>query len=78
MNEGSMGKKLDDSEKFLNVVRSLKAGDKVNLSLYYGTKTRNIEFTLHERPILSKELSSEIPRTSAPVKKALLINFTTF
>ena len=62
------GQTLDDSEKFLKVIRSLKVGDKVNLSLYHQMKTRNIEFTLPERPFLPRDLPSDIPRSSVPVR----------
>ncbi len=62
------GESLDDSEKFLKVVRSLKVGDKVTLSLYHEMKTRNVEFTLPERPILPGDLPSDIPRSSLPVR----------
>ncbi len=58
------GQTVDDAEKFSNVLRSLKVGDKVNLSLYREMKTRNVEFTLPERPILPRDLPSNIPRTS--------------
>ena len=62
------GQAMDDPEKFLKVVRSLKVGDKVNLSLYREMKTRNVEFTLPERPILPGDLPSEISRGSQPVR----------
>ena len=62
------GEKMDDPEKFLKVIRSLKVGDKVSISLYHQTKTRNVEFTLPERPILPRDLPPEIPRSSVPVK----------
>ena len=62
------GQSLDDSEKFLKVVRSLKVGDKVNLSLFREMKSRNVEFTLPERPILPGDLPSDIPRSSMPMR----------
>ncbi len=62
------GQAMNDPEKFLKVVRSLKVGDKVNLSLYREMKTRNVEFTLPERPILPGDLPSEISRGSQPVR----------
>lgn len=62
------GQALDDPEKFSKVIRSLKVGDKVNISLYHDRKTRNIELTLPERPFSPRDLPSDIPRASVPVK----------
>lgn len=62
------GQILNDPEKFLKIVRSLKVGGKINLSLYREGKTRNVEFTLPERPILAGDLPSNIPRSSVPLR----------
>ena len=60
------GQSLDDPEKFLKLVRSLKIGDKLNLTLYRGTKTRKLEFELPERPILMGDLPPDTPRDLMP------------
>jgi serine protease Do len=62
------GQALDVWEEFIKVVRSLKVGDKVNLSLFREMKTRNVEFTLPERPILPGDLPSDTPHSSLPVR----------
>jgi serine protease Do len=62
------GQMLDDPEKFLKVVHSLKVGNKVNLTLYREMKTRNVEFILPERPILPGDLPSDIPRNFLSVR----------
>jgi S1-C subfamily serine protease len=62
------GQSLVDPEKFIKLVRSLKVGDKVNLSLYREMKTRNVELALPERPILPGDLPSDLPRSSLPVR----------
>ena len=50
------GQSLDDAEKFVKLIRSLKVGDKVHLTLYREKKTEKIEFSLLERPILPSDL----------------------
>jgi serine protease Do len=50
------GQSLNDAEKFVNLIRSLKVGDKIRLTLYREKKTREVEFTLPERPILPHDL----------------------
>ena len=57
------GQALGDPEKFITLLRSLKVGDKMNLLLYRELKTRNVELTLPERPILQGDLPSDIPRS---------------
>ena len=57
------GESLADPEKFIKLVRSLKVGDKVNLLLYRQMKTLNVELTLPERPILPRDLPTDIPRS---------------
>jgi S1-C subfamily serine protease len=46
------GKELNDTEKFAQFVRTLKVGDTVHLTLYHKGTTRQVEFSLPERPIL--------------------------
>lgn len=62
------GKALDDPEKLLKLVRSLKVGDKVRLVLFRDMKTRTIELQLPERPILPGDLRMDTPRSSLPEK----------
>jgi hypothetical protein len=52
----------------MKIVRSLKAGDKVSLTLFYDMKTRSAEFHLPERPILPRDLHTDIPHSSLPVR----------
>jgi S1-C subfamily serine protease len=63
------GQSLDNSEKLMKVVRSLKVGDKVNLTLYRGMKSRTVEFDLPERPILTGDLPPDTPRELLPEMK---------
>ena len=60
------GQSTDDPEKLLKLVRSLKIGDKVSLTLYRGGKTRTVEFDLPERPILAGDLPPDTSRESLP------------
>jgi S1-C subfamily serine protease len=62
------GQSLDDQEKLMKLVRSLKVGDKVSLILFRDMKTRSVEFHLPERPILPGDLPPDIPRSSLPVR----------
>ncbi len=50
------GQPLDDPDGFVKLIRSLKVGDKVRLSLYREKKTEKVEFSLPERPILPSDL----------------------
>ena len=52
------GQPLDEQEKFEKLVGSLKVGDKVYLTLDREQKTRRVEFSLPERPILPGDLRS--------------------
>ncbi len=66
------GQAVDDPEKFLKMVRSLKIGEKLTLTLYRGTKTRTVEFDVPERPILAGDLPPDTPRVLQPsVKRSL-------
>jgi serine protease Do len=56
------GQPLDDPEKFMKLIRSLQVGDKLNLTLYREMKTRKVELTLPERPILPGDLPPDTPR----------------
>jgi putative serine protease PepD len=62
------GESLDTSEKLMKMVRSLKVGDKVSLTLYRDLKTRHVEFELPERPILPGTFPLDTPRSSLPVR----------
>jgi serine protease Do len=62
------GQPLDDPEKLIKSIRSLKVGDKVNLTLYHEMKTRRVEFNLPERPILVGDLPPNASRNSLPVR----------
>ena len=50
------GQSLNDVEKFAELIRSLKVGDKIHLTLYHEKKTRKVEFILPERPTLPRDL----------------------
>ena len=66
------GQPLDDPGKLLKLIRSLKIGDKLNLTLYRGGKTRTVEFDIPERPILAGDLPPDTPRELLPeVKKGV-------
>jgi serine protease Do len=60
------GQSLDDPEKLMKVVRSLKVGDKLNLTLFRDMETRRVELHLPERPILPGDLPPDTPRSSLP------------
>jgi serine protease Do len=62
------GKELDDAEKFAHFVRTLKVGDTVRLTLYYDGTTRQVEFTLPERPILPGDVPPDGRRALAPLR----------
>ncbi len=61
------GKELDDTEKFAQFVRTLKVGDTVRLTLYHDGTTRQVEFTLPERPILPGDVPPDSRRALAPL-----------
>jgi len=61
------GKALDDPEKFAQFVRTLKVGDTVRLTLYHDGTTRQVEFTLPERPILPGDVPPDGRRALAPL-----------
>jgi serine protease Do len=61
------GKELDDTEKFTQFVRTLKVGDTVRLTLYHDGTTRQVEFTLPERPILPGDVPPDGRRALAPL-----------
>ncbi len=62
------GKELDDTEKFVQFVRTLKVGDTVRLTLYHDGTTRQVEFNLPERPILPGDVPSDGRRALAPLE----------
>ena len=61
------GQDLDDAEKFAQFVRTLKVGDTVRLTLYHDGTTRQVEFTLPERPILPGDVPPDGRRALAPL-----------
>jgi len=71
------GQPLDEPEKFEKLVGSLKVGDKVYLTLYREQKTRRVEFSLPERPILPGDLRSNGSSALLPMgdgfKKSFLL-----
>lgn len=62
------GRALDDAEKFAHFVRTLKVGDTVRLTLYYDGTTRQVEFTLPERPVLPGDVPPDSRRALAPLR----------
>jgi S1-C subfamily serine protease len=65
------GEPLDYSENSLKLLGSLKAGDRVRLTLFYRGETRSIELNLTERPILPGDLRSSASGTLLPMRKAI-------
>ena len=57
------GQSLDSEESYLKFVRSLKVGQKVNLTLYNEGKIRRVDITIIERPILP----GDFPIQNTPV-----------
>jgi len=63
------GQSLDDPEKLLKPVRSVKIGEKLKLTLYRGGKTRVVEFDIPDRPILMGDLPPDTPQGLLPEVK---------
>jgi serine protease Do len=63
------GQPLDEPEKLVKLIRSLKVGDKVLLTLYREKKTEKVEFSLPERPILPVDLRLSSSNTLSPMGK---------
>jgi S1-C subfamily serine protease len=63
------GQSLDDPDKVRKLIRSLKVGDKVQLTLYRDQKTRKVEFVLPERPILPGDVSTSGSSGLSPLGK---------
>ena len=61
------GKELDSTEKFAQFVRTLKVGDTVHLTLYHEGTTRQVEFSLPERPILPGDVPADGRRALVPL-----------
>jgi serine protease Do len=61
------GKKLNDTEQFAQFVRTLKVGDTVHLTLYHEGTTRQVEFSLPERPILPGDVPADGRRALTPL-----------
>jgi serine protease Do len=61
------GQPLNDPEKYMKFVQSLKVGDKVRLNLYRGGKIRVVEFHVVERPILPGDLTPCDQRVLSPM-----------
>jgi serine protease Do len=62
------GQSLDEQDKFVKLIRSLKVGDKVRLTLYREKKTEKVEFSLPERPILPSDLRLSGSSALLPMK----------
>jgi serine protease Do len=60
------GIELDETEKFVQFVRALKVGDTVHLTLYHEGTTRQVEFSLPERPILPGDVPADSRRALSP------------
>jgi S1-C subfamily serine protease len=61
------GQALDDTEKVAQFMRTLKVGDTVRLTLYHDGVTRQVEFSLPERPILPGDVPPDSRRALAPL-----------
>ncbi len=66
------GQAVDNPEKLLKLIDSLKVGDKVRLTLFHKNQSRNIELNLPERPILPGDFRSSASSTLLPMKGRLL------
>ena len=62
------GQSIKDPGNFLKVVTSLKVGDKINLTLFNKKKTRHIELTLPERPILPADIRTSFSSSLQPTR----------
>ena len=62
------GQSLKDPENFLKIIALLKVGDKINLTLFNKKKTRHIELTLPERPILPADIRTSPSTTLQPTR----------
>ena len=60
------GIELDETEKFAQFVRALRVGDTVHLTLYHEGTTREVEFSLPERPILPGDVPPDSRRALSP------------
>jgi len=65
------GHPLDEPDEFVKLIRSLKVGDKVRLTLYREKKTEKIEFSLPERPILPGDLRLSGSSALLPMKNKI-------
>jgi serine protease Do len=65
------GQSLDEPDEFLKLIRSLKVGDKVRLTLYREKKTEKVEFSLPERPILPSDLRLSGSGALLPMKNSV-------
>jgi S1-C subfamily serine protease len=65
------GQSLDEPDKFVKLIRSLKVGDKVRLTLYREKKTEKVEFSLPERPILPSDLHLSGSSALLPMKQRI-------
>ncbi len=61
------GQSLDDPEKYIKFVQSLRIGDEVRLHLYREGKIRIVEFHVGERPILPGDLTPCDQRVLSPM-----------
>jgi serine protease Do len=64
------GKALDTPENLLSIMRGLKVGKKVDLKIFREGKTREVSYTLPERPLLPGDIPDgdvfSVPPTSMP------------
>jgi len=65
------GQPLDEPERFVKLIRSLKVGDKVRLTLYREKKTEKVEFSLPERPLLPSDLHLSGSSALLPMKNRI-------
>ena len=65
------GQPVDDPENLLQLISSLKVGEKVSLTLFYREEKQSVELDLPERPILPGDLRSSTSTTLLPVKGRL-------
>ena len=63
------GQRASETEKFFQLIQSLRVGDTVRLTLSRDGKTRHVEFRLPERPLLPGDLPSAGHRRLQPSRQ---------
>jgi serine protease Do len=66
------GQPVDNAENLLEVMGSLKVGDKVDLTLFHANETRSVELNLSERPLLPSDFHSTASSALLPMKGLLM------